>query len=86
MREERGENLAAVGLKTPATRVGSHGSIKRTLVSHTMNTASQKSRSVLLALLVAVLGAVAFSGCRTMNGMGQDIERAGEKIQDNARH
>lgn len=38
------------------------------------------------AIIVAlVLGAMAFTGCRTMEGAGKDIERAGEKIQDNAK-
>lgn len=35
-------------------------------------------------LLAACLGFAA-AGCRTMEGAGQDIERAGEKIQDNAK-
>ena len=41
-------------------------------------------RFSVLALLASVLGFAA-SGCRTMDGAGQDIERAGEKIQENAR-
>ena len=37
----------------------------------------------LLLLLVAVSGLItAFTGCRTAHGAGEDIERAGEKIQD----
>ena len=36
----------------------------------------------LLAALLAVLFAV---GCNTMAGVGKDVERAGEKIQDKAR-
>jgi len=36
-------------------------------------------------VVTLVLSALAFSGCRTMEGAGKDIERAGEKIQDNAR-
>ena len=36
-------------------------------------------------LLVAAVFAFAMTGCRTMDGAGQDIERAGEKIQENAR-
>ena len=43
------------------------------------------SRISTLALLSLLLGALAFSGCRTMEGAGKDIERAGEKIQDNAK-
>ena len=33
-------------------------------------------------LLLGMLGAIA--GCNTMQGLGQDIERGGEKIQDKA--
>ena len=38
----------------------------------------------LLAILMlsGMLGAIA--GCNTMHGLGQDIERGGEKIQDKA--
>ena len=32
--------------------------------------------------ILAVLGTLA--GCNTMEGMGKDIERGGEKIQDKA--
>jgi entericidin B len=35
-------------------------------------------------VLAFFLAALAVSGCRTMEGAGKDIERAGEKIQDNA--
>lgn len=38
-----------------------------------------------LFLSLTLLGLVT-SGCRTMNGAGQDIERAGQKIQDNAKN
>ena len=33
-------------------------------------------------MLLGILGAIA--GCNTMRGVGQDIERGGEKIQDKA--
>ena len=33
-------------------------------------------------MLIGTLGAI--SGCNTMQGLGQDIERGGEKIQDKA--
>ncbi len=37
-------------------------------------------------LLAFILGAqLVLSGCRTMEGAGKDIERAGEKIQDNSK-
>ena len=35
-----------------------------------------------LLLLGTLLGTIA--GCNTMHGLGQDIERGGEKIQDKA--
>jgi predicted small secreted protein len=38
-----------------------------------------------LALISLLLGTLAYTGCRTMEGAGKDIERAGEKIQDNAK-
>jgi len=34
-----------------------------------------------IAMLVLVVWAVFLSGCNTMRGLGQDIERAGEAIQ-----
>ncbi|WP_438483146.1 entericidin A/B family lipoprotein [Oleiharenicola lentus] len=36
-------------------------------------------------VISALLGVLALSGCRTMEGAGKDIERAGEKIQENAK-
>jgi entericidin B len=39
-------------------------------------------RITLASFLLAVL---ALAGCRTMEGAGKDIERAGEKIQENAK-
>jgi predicted small secreted protein len=38
-----------------------------------------------LALLGLFLGALVLSGCQTMNGAGKDIERAGQKIQENSK-
>ena len=38
----------------------------------------------ILSLLGLLLGALAVSGCHTMEGAGKDIEKAGEKIQDAA--
>jgi predicted small secreted protein len=29
-----------------------------------------------------LLGAIALAGCNTMDGVGKDMERGGEKIQD----
>jgi predicted small secreted protein len=34
------------------------------------------------ALLILVLGVTVLSGCNTMHGLGQDIEDAGEAIQN----
>lgn len=39
-------------------------------------------RIVSTLMLLGILGALA--GCNTMQGLGQDIERGGEKIQDKA--
>jgi len=40
-------------------------------------------KKILAALmLVGILGTIA--GCNTMQGLGQDIERGGEKLQDKA--
>ena len=41
-------------------------------------------KSLSLLFLITVLTSIFTSGCRTMEGAGKDIERAGEKIQDNA--
>jgi predicted small secreted protein len=43
-----------------------------------------KNKPLTTIVFSLFLAALAFSGCRTMEGAGQDIERAGEKIQDNA--
>jgi entericidin B len=37
------------------------------------------------ALLLLVACGVALSGCNTVNGMGKDIERGGEKVQGAAK-
>ena len=39
----------------------------------------------LLAILTLMFTAVVISGCNTVEGMGKDIERGGEKLQQNAR-
>ena len=36
-------------------------------------------------IVALMLLAVALAGCNTMAGMGRDIERGGEKLQDEAR-
>ncbi|HTO04243.1 MAG TPA: entericidin A/B family lipoprotein [Opitutus sp.] len=39
----------------------------------------------LSVLLVTALFTLLSAGCRTMEGAGEDIEAAGEKIQENAK-
>jgi predicted small secreted protein len=41
-------------------------------------------KSTLIALFVSTLCAVLSAGCNTTKGLGKDVERAGEKIQENA--
>jgi predicted small secreted protein len=36
----------------------------------------------ILALTLLVLGTTAVSGCNTLQGAGQDIENAGEELED----
>jgi entericidin B len=48
----------------------------------TMKTASKFTQIAFVALLLSL---ITVTGCRTMEGAGKDIERAGEKIQDNAK-
>ena len=44
------------------------------------------TRILRIALMCVVTGVMVFNtmGCNTMEGAGQDVERAGEKIQDAA--
>ena len=37
-----------------------------------------------LLVLVSIVSATALAGCNTMRGLGQDVERGGEKVQDAA--
>ena len=41
-------------------------------------------KPTLVALGLALLGAFFVAGCNTMRGLGQDTEKAGEKIQEKA--
>jgi predicted small secreted protein len=41
-------------------------------------------KSTLVALLVSTLCVLLSVGCNTTKGLGKDVERAGEKIQENA--
>jgi predicted small secreted protein len=36
-------------------------------------------------LIVVLVAALVTAGCNTMSGLGKDIERTGEKIQDKAK-
>lgn len=42
-------------------------------------------KPTLLVLALSLTCALLFSGCNTMEGLGKDTERAGEKIQENAK-
>jgi len=41
-------------------------------------------KSTVLTFILGLACALFASGCNTMRGLGQDTERAGEKIQENA--
>jgi predicted small secreted protein len=41
-------------------------------------------KRILLALLAAIVVSTAFTGCHTARGAGEDLEKAGQKIQDKA--
>ncbi|ACB74460.1 entericidin A/B family lipoprotein [Opitutus terrae] len=43
-------------------------------------------KSLSLILLATALIALVNAGCNTMQGAGKDVERAGEKIQENAQN
>ena len=43
------------------------------------------SRFTVIVMILTMASALFITACRTMEGAGQDIERAGEKIQENAR-
>ena len=40
---------------------------------------------ILLAVLAAVVG-ISLAGCNTIEGVGKDLKRAGEKVQGAARN
>ena len=43
---------------------------------------NSKPKSLLLLLLGATLFAFIGTGCNTANGLGKDVEKLGDKIQD----
>ena len=42
-------------------------------------------KSIVILLFAAALLAISSIGCHTAHGFGQDMEKAGEKIQDGTR-
>ncbi len=38
-----------------------------------------------IAAVLAVLGLISLAGCNTIQGIGKDMQKAGEKIEDAAR-
>lgn len=40
-----------------------------------------KTKRMLLCLLLAVVGQFIFTGCHTAHGFGEDVESAGQSIQ-----
>ncbi len=38
-----------------------------------------------LSLILATIAAVALAGCNTMAGVGKDVQKAGEKLEDAAK-
>lgn len=40
--------------------------------------------NLLATILLALTGLLVVSGCNTMGGLGKDVEKAGEKLQDAA--
>jgi predicted small secreted protein len=67
---------------TPHARTDAHtvGSSFR----HTIILMKTLKKSALLTLAATVICALLVTGCNTMRGLGQDTERAGEKIQEKA--
>ena len=50
-----------------------------------MNTSTtEKSKTTLIALAVAMLLSSGLAGCNTTAGFGQDVEAAGDAIEDKA--
>lgn len=39
-------------------------------------------KKIWLMMMLALCSAAAFSGCNTMRGAGQDVEKVGEEIQE----
>ncbi|HXS67418.1 MAG TPA: entericidin A/B family lipoprotein [Candidatus Polarisedimenticolia bacterium] len=39
-------------------------------------------KRTLILVLIALVGQIAFTGCRTAHGFGEDMENAGQSIQN----
>ena len=46
---------------------------------------NSKNKSLLLLVLGAAFFAVASTGCNTTKGLGKDVEKLGDKIQEKSR-
>jgi predicted small secreted protein len=64
----------------PGTRVAAH----RSHVARRCATHHDRGDSTMKRLIWAVLAAAVLAGCNTMHGLGEDIERGGEKLQNSA--
>jgi len=42
----------------------------------------KKLKRTIICLLLAVVGQIVFAGCHTAHGFGEDMENAGQSIQD----
>jgi len=82
---EAGPECPAVRPPFPGTTARPMDHQVTTRIPTMKTTSSNKSRMAWLALLGIFLGALVMSGCQTMNGVGKDVERAGEKIQENSK-
>jgi entericidin B len=67
-------------VKTPSAG----GRTARSFAGHCVVMNSFRKAS-LFSLLAALLSTFFVTGCNTMSGVGKDVERAGEKIQQNAK-
>lgn len=50
-----------------------------------LSLSTMKTTTRILLLLTALGGLSLFAGCNTTEGVGRDVERTGEEIQDAAR-
>jgi predicted small secreted protein len=62
-------------------RIAQFTASQSTLNQRKGNKMKRLTKTVMFVFLLAA-GLVAFSGCRTAHGFGEDMEKAGESIQD----